>query len=171
MACERCGNCCLYTKITIPDTEDGIEGSKWVELHGCKVTRKNGDISVIVPAICDHLYFDPGKMHFVCGIYNERPKVCRDYLCNEAKKEANMKPTLEDREKTINKEVTALRKRLDELVKQRQLIDREISAIQTRGNQLDGQIAMLNDMKQSGKPAQGDSAAEKPVDKDSKKKK
>ena len=139
MACKRCGRCCLYTKITLPNTEDGIDGSKWIQLHGCEIKHSKNELAVIVPAICDHLYFDP-KEGFACGIYNDRPKICRNYLCDKAKKESNMKPTLEELRKGVTDEVAALQKRFDTLFKERQKIDQEMSAIQARGKVLAGEL-------------------------------
>jgi len=169
MACSRCGLCCLYTKIVMPDNDKGRDGTEWVKLHGCKVVRENDQLAIIIPAICDHLYFDADSNHFACGIYDKRPQICRNYLCARALKEANMKPTLEDRRKTITDEMIALQKRLDVLAKQRQAIDREVSAIQARGNELNGQIKLLDQIKEDDKTEKPVTTEEETSKKDKKK--
>lgn len=67
-ACERCGGqCCKVIKIFIGKEIDA-DVAEWLDMHG-----EYTEGYIILPAPCKHLV--DGK----CGIYKNRPKICRDY--------------------------------------------------------------------------------------------
>lgn len=69
MNCLDCGACCRY--VVIPIEGVGEDEIKWLEMHeGLKV--RNGKLFIF--KACKHLGQDNS-----CGIYAERPKVCRDF--------------------------------------------------------------------------------------------
>lgn len=57
-----------------------------------------------------------------------------------------MKPTLEDRKKTIEKEAKALEAKAKEIAEVRDNCNRQLSQIQARVTQLQGQFQIVEDM-------------------------
>lgn len=78
MACDRCGKCEGRVGFTItPDYAD------FVRLHGIPVSEEQGELKVIIAAPCD--WYDP--INKLCKNYEQRPKICREYLCEKARRE------------------------------------------------------------------------------------
>jgi len=84
MECKRCGNCCKSVVINVKvdmadrDAEDFV---KFLEMHGMKAVYNNNTIAVMVYAKCENLIEKNGGT--VCDIYENRPKICREYSCGE----------------------------------------------------------------------------------------
>ena len=55
-----------------------------------------------------------------------------------------MKPTLEDRKKTILGEGDAIQTKFENLSKQRDTLNRQLSQLQTRMTQLQGQLQLID---------------------------
>ena len=73
MACDRCGKCCTYVAVAVPDT-DG-----WLLMHG--LPSEDGVATLKFKALC--IQYDPYA--HLCLDYENRPQVCKDYLCPLAK--------------------------------------------------------------------------------------
>lgn len=73
MACKRCGACCGYVALEIRD-----ESVPWLALHGLPTFVENGVHKLIINSPCEW-YTGEG-----CSNYEERPPICRDYLCEKA---------------------------------------------------------------------------------------
>ena len=85
MACKRCGHCCLYAKFTLPVAPDiSRDMARWYQMHGCACVIKDDYIRVMIPYICQNLAFDPESNMSICKIYEDRPQICKDYLCKAA---------------------------------------------------------------------------------------
>jgi Fe-S-cluster containining protein len=96
MACKRCGQCCntvFFILGSIKVDADEQEFSRYVSYHRCDVRRVDlGDggaeaLGVKMPLVCEHLRYNPKTGLSSCAIYENRPKVCRDFLCEAAKEE------------------------------------------------------------------------------------
>jgi len=76
--CDHCtGKCCRYYAFPIdqPRTIDEFDYMRWFMLHGkAAVFVEDGTWYLMVYADCKHLMEDNR-----CGIYFERPQICRDY--------------------------------------------------------------------------------------------
>ncbi|RIK77224.1 MAG: hypothetical protein DCC67_12915, partial [Planctomycetota bacterium] len=76
--CEYCtAKCCRYFALPIetPETFEELEYLRWFLLHErASVFKENGDWYLLVHTTCKHLQGDNR-----CGIYETRPKICRDY--------------------------------------------------------------------------------------------
>lgn len=76
--CEHCtGYCCRYVALPIDEPEDrqDFDDIRWYLLHeGISVFVEDGDWFINMVTNCRHLQPD-----FRCGIYETRPKICRDY--------------------------------------------------------------------------------------------
>ena len=76
--CKKCGTCCLYTEVKM---KNNAFDKQWRDF--LKVTRPdnfiftngNKNLKIVVP--CIHLNRATNK----CGIYDNRPKTCREYQC------------------------------------------------------------------------------------------
>ena len=75
--CKACGECC---KVQLPIAIDQRYYDYLIAL-GFKILIDFGDMKsgLIDLGYCKHLEINDGK--FSCMIYNERPKLCRDYTC------------------------------------------------------------------------------------------
>lgn len=70
--CERCGACCIYFEITVPDTENPPLIAKEFPV---KVWKKAGEV-------CQYLNYDNEKNVAACTApENERPKQCYQFDC------------------------------------------------------------------------------------------
>jgi Fe-S-cluster containining protein len=79
--CVRCGKCCLIWGMKAQD--DG-QYELFNRLHGM-IYEDDGD-HLLMQARCQAVGFDlEGRAH--CVIYDERPQLCRDYLCDAARAE------------------------------------------------------------------------------------
>jgi len=93
--CLRCGLCCMvvdlrWEQITKENEIAVMDRLHWLNLHRCDVQvitlKDERKFSVMrIPLICINL--DQNKEgKYYCKKYNERPQVCRDFLCGRAKK-------------------------------------------------------------------------------------
>lgn len=84
MACRRCAKCCRNWAIPVPnDTED----IRFLLYHGLIVRQRQADgrMEVYGESKCNKLRSD-GKGGYKCSIYETRPRLCRTWLCDEARK-------------------------------------------------------------------------------------
>lgn len=76
--CEFCtAKCCRYfaLPIDLPETIDEWEFVRWYLLHdAATVFQDEGSWYLLVHTTCKHLRADN-----LCGIYETRPQICRDY--------------------------------------------------------------------------------------------
>lgn len=76
--CEHCtAVCCRYIALPIdkPETAKDFDDIRWYLLHeNVMVFVEDGDWYISVATTCRHLRPD-----HLCGIYETRPKICRDY--------------------------------------------------------------------------------------------
>jgi Fe-S-cluster containining protein len=70
--------------------DDARDEIHWMELHGFKIdyTQKLGQTEYYfsIPQRCNALQevkTDAGATNYVCGVYETRPQMCRDYDGNE----------------------------------------------------------------------------------------
>lgn len=76
MACQHCGDCCRYVALRVePETVP------WLELHGVPVIAHDGGYSVQVDLPCR--WYDEAAQR--CTHYDERPPICRAFLCEKAR--------------------------------------------------------------------------------------
>ena len=80
--CERCtGKCCRYIALPIeePKTRDDFDYIRWYLTHqDVSVFVENGDWYIMMQRECQYLLPDHR-----CGIYLQRPKICREYSTDE----------------------------------------------------------------------------------------
>ena len=76
--CEYCtAKCCRYFAMPIetPDTFSELEYLRWFLLHDrATVFKEEDDWYLLVHTKCKHLLDN-----YMCGIYDTRPAICRDY--------------------------------------------------------------------------------------------
>jgi Fe-S-cluster containining protein len=76
--CPPCGKCCRYVAVGIdgPVSVSGVSTALWLVYHrNVSIYQSHdGDWFVLFPAECENLL--PSGL---CGIYEHRPQVCRDY--------------------------------------------------------------------------------------------
>lgn len=76
--CHLCtARCCQYFALQIdaPTSEKDYDHIRWYLMHeGIAVWMDEGDWYLEVRTVCRHLQPDN-----TCGIYDERPQICRDY--------------------------------------------------------------------------------------------
>jgi Fe-S-cluster containining protein len=76
--CDFCtGKCCRYFSLPIdtPTTWDEYDTIRWYLAHGrTMIYREQGQWYLLVMTRCSYLRADDR-----CGIYLNRPKICRDY--------------------------------------------------------------------------------------------
>jgi hypothetical protein len=78
IGCQQCGYCCERIWLAIGrEVTDDIK--RWIEMHDIKLLYKSGTILAEIENRCKHLTKDNK-----CSIYNDRPNVCRSYLCKKA---------------------------------------------------------------------------------------
>lgn len=91
MACKRCGQCCTYVVIKMQRMKVDPAGmEQWFQNHHMKVypvPGKKNVIGVRIPLTCRHLEYDTDSGVAFCMDYENRPKLCRDYMCPIAKKD------------------------------------------------------------------------------------
>ncbi|MFO0906961.1 MAG: YkgJ family cysteine cluster protein [Isosphaeraceae bacterium] len=80
--CDHCvGKCCRYFSLPIetPTTWDDFDAVRWYLAHGQTVIYVDKNVwHLLVLTKCQYLQAD-----YKCGIYYNRPKVCRDYSADE----------------------------------------------------------------------------------------
>ncbi len=76
--CEHCtGLCCRYIALPIdkPESKKDFDDVRWYLLHGgVTIFVEDGEWYINIETTCRHLQPDNR-----CGIYETRPRVCRDY--------------------------------------------------------------------------------------------
>ena len=76
--CEHCtGHCCRYIALPIetPTERSDFDDIRWYLLHeGINVFIEEGEWYINIPTNCRHLQPD-----YRCGIYETRPRICREY--------------------------------------------------------------------------------------------
>lgn len=85
--CLACGKCCMEMTFSGGEVDDAARDEiRWMELHGLKVDYiEEGDrleYYFTIPKRCNALEdkkTDDGRTLYVCGIYETRPRMCRDY--------------------------------------------------------------------------------------------
>ena len=84
--CEYCpAKCCRYFALPLDEPEDleDFEFMRWFLLHErAAVFREGKTWYLLVHNVCRHLRDDN-----LCGIYDTRPQVCRDYSTNDCEYE------------------------------------------------------------------------------------
>lgn len=90
MSCRRCGQCCNKALIVVDNCklENPVyrDMARWYSYHHCqvKIDDRTGGMAIIIPLVCQHLEFDPASGTAICLIYDKRPQICRDYICEAA---------------------------------------------------------------------------------------
>ena len=86
--CDHCvGKCCRYFSLPIdtPTTWDDFDAIRWYLAHDKSVVYVDkGTWHLLVLTDCQYLQPD-----YRCGIYSERPKVCREYSTDECEFDEN----------------------------------------------------------------------------------
>jgi Fe-S-cluster containining protein len=76
--CHLCtARCCKYFALQIdtPTTREEYDHIRWYLMHeGIAVWKDDGDWYLEIRTVCRHLQPDNS-----CGIYETRPRICRDY--------------------------------------------------------------------------------------------
>ena len=76
--CDYCtAKCCRYFTVALdrPETFDDFEYLRWYVLHDfATIFTEDDDWFLLVHTTCKNLRDD-----YKCGIYETRPKICRDY--------------------------------------------------------------------------------------------
>jgi len=76
--CEHCtGACCRYIALPIEEPTDrrDFDDMRWYVMHkGISVFVEDGDWYIQISADCENLQADN-----LCGIYETRPAICREY--------------------------------------------------------------------------------------------
>lgn len=92
MACKRCGQCCMFACVIMEGlkvAEDKMELGRWFEEHHCKVIPVQRDEGTVlglrIPLICRNLEIDTSSGTAHCMIYETRPQICRDHICEAAR--------------------------------------------------------------------------------------
>lgn len=84
--CEHCtAKCCRYFALPIetPTKRKDFEFIRWYLLHGqATVFTEDDDWYLLVHTKCKHLQDD-----HLCGIYETRPQICRDYTTDNCEYE------------------------------------------------------------------------------------
>ena len=78
MSCTHCGKCCSYVALEIRP-----QSVPWLELHGIPTAKEDGVHKLTIMAPCKWRDEETRR----CTNYDERPAICRDYLCSKAKGE------------------------------------------------------------------------------------
>ena len=84
--CDYCtAKCCKYfaLPIDVPTTRRDFDYIRWYLLHDqATVFTEEGDWYLMVHTTCKHLQSDNR-----CGIYDDRPRICRQYSTDECEYE------------------------------------------------------------------------------------
>ena len=80
--CSHCpAKCCRYFSLPIekPETFDDFEYLRWYLLHDhATIFTEDDNWFLLVHTVCKHLQPDNR-----CGIYDTRPKICREYSTDQ----------------------------------------------------------------------------------------
>jgi len=86
--CDHCtAKCCRYFALPIetPEALQDFEYIRWYVMHGeTTIFREDGSWYLMVHNKCDHLLDDHR-----CGIYHQRPQICREYHTDDCEYEDN----------------------------------------------------------------------------------
>ena len=86
--CEYCtAKCCRYFALPIdtPDEAKDFEYIRWYLLHDrATVFKEDDDWYLLVHTVCKHLQADN-----MCGIYETRPTICREYTTDNCEFDSN----------------------------------------------------------------------------------
>lgn len=86
--CSYCtAKCCGYFALQIdtPTSRTDFDSIRWYMLHGrVSIFVDDGDWYLMVHSVCDKLRDD-----YMCGIYEDRPQICRDYTTDNCEYEDN----------------------------------------------------------------------------------
>jgi len=85
--CLICGKCCMSMTFFGGEVdEESRDEIHWMELHGMKIDyvqkRSKTEYYFTIPQRCNALQeikTDTGATNYVCGVYETRPQMCRDY--------------------------------------------------------------------------------------------
>lgn len=85
--CLQCGRCCMAMTFSGGEVDDEARDEiYWMELHGLKIeyVREHGNTQYYftIPQRCGQLQERKsisGSTEYVCGVYETRPQMCRDY--------------------------------------------------------------------------------------------
>ena len=85
--CLQCGKCCMAMTFYGGEVDDEARDEiRWMELHGMKIDyvrkRNHTEYYFTIPQRCNALQevkAAGGATHYVCGVYETRPQMCRDY--------------------------------------------------------------------------------------------
>jgi Fe-S-cluster containining protein len=85
--CLQCGKCCMAMSFYGGEVDDEVRDEiYWMELHGFKIdyVKKRGHLEYFftIPQRCNALQeikTAEGQTNYVCGVYETRPQMCRDY--------------------------------------------------------------------------------------------
>ena len=85
--CLICGRCCMAMTFSGGEVDDEARDEiYWMELHGLKIDyveeRGKTEYYFTIPKRCDALQeikTESGATNYVCGVYETRPQMCRDY--------------------------------------------------------------------------------------------
>ncbi|HST22731.1 MAG TPA: YkgJ family cysteine cluster protein [Blastocatellia bacterium] len=85
--CLMCGKCCMSMTFFGGEVDDEARDEiQWMELHGFKIdyveTGGQTEYYFSIPQRCNALQeikTADGATNFICGVYETRPQMCRDY--------------------------------------------------------------------------------------------
>jgi len=85
--CLICGKCCMSMTFSGGEVDDESRDEiYWMELHGFKIdyvqAQGRTEYYFTIPKRCDALQeikTESGATNYVCGVYENRPQMCRDY--------------------------------------------------------------------------------------------
>ncbi|HXG63532.1 MAG TPA: YkgJ family cysteine cluster protein [Blastocatellia bacterium] len=85
--CLQCGKCCMAMTFYGGEVNDEARDEiRWMELHGLKIDyvrkRNYTEYYFTIPQRCNALQevkSAGGATQYVCGVYETRPQMCRDY--------------------------------------------------------------------------------------------
>jgi Fe-S-cluster containining protein len=86
--CGRCGKCCMSAAFWLGPINgaESWDHVRWIQLHGLKVdiapVGSELYYGVQFPTPCRELRRVDGR--YVCGIYESRPAMCRQYDCTDS---------------------------------------------------------------------------------------
>ena len=85
--CLQCGKCCMAMTFFGGEVDDEARDEiHWMELHGLKIdyvgAQGTEEYYFTIPQRCNMLQESKsasGSTEYVCGVYETRPQMCRDY--------------------------------------------------------------------------------------------
>ena len=85
--CLQCGRCCMAMTFFGGEVDEGARDEiHWMELHGLKIDYvregESTEYYFTIPQRCGQLQerkSESGSTQYVCGVYETRPQMCRDY--------------------------------------------------------------------------------------------